>query len=179
MLPSGAFSPVGTIVNADSREQTDTQLQVMLLLHMDPPEHSRLRNTLQRAFTPRTIRALEPRLRELPTRSSMRHWPRAAVTSSRTWPRMPRLALCELIGIPGEDRAKIFDLSNRLIGLDGPASQNSPEDGGYRVGRDVHLRQSGDRVDGALAPARGRDPGGHHSLFGEPPGGVVTMPFRT
>lgn len=35
------------------------------MLFADPPRHSRLRGIVTRAFTPRTIAALEPRIREL------------------------------------------------------------------------------------------------------------------
>ncbi|MDQ2722887.1 MAG: cytochrome P450 [Actinomycetota bacterium] len=122
----------GSILSADSHEQTETQLQVMrmLLLNMDPPEHSHLRNIVQRAFTPRTIRALEPRLREFAHQIVD-----AALAKGEgdfvkdVAAEMPLLALCELMGIPGADRAKIFDLSNRLIGFDDPEFQTSPEDG--------------------------------------------------
>ena len=122
----------GSILSADSHEQTETQLQVMrlLMLNMDPPEHSHLRNIVQRAFTPRTIRALEPRLRQFAHQIVD-----AALAKGEgdfvkdVAAEMPLMALCELMGIPGEDRAKIFDLSNRLIGFDDPEFQTSPEDG--------------------------------------------------
>src|SRR5881397_1532924 len=37
--------------------------QRLILLNMDPPEHTRVRGIVQRVFTPRAIRALEERLR--------------------------------------------------------------------------------------------------------------------
>src|SRR3954451_12691981 len=37
--------------------------QRLILLNMDPPEHTRVRQIIQRGFTPRSIRALEDRLR--------------------------------------------------------------------------------------------------------------------
>ena len=36
-----------------------------ILMFKDPPEHTRLRRTLQRAFTPRAIEALAPRIEEI------------------------------------------------------------------------------------------------------------------
>src|SRR5690242_15474424 len=40
-------------------------LQFSWLLFMDPPRHTKLRAILSKAFTPRSIAALEPRIREL------------------------------------------------------------------------------------------------------------------
>ncbi|HWH28134.1 MAG TPA: cytochrome P450 [Mycobacteriales bacterium] len=100
-----------------------------LMLNMDPPQHSQLRNIVQRAFTPRTIRALEPRLREF----SEQIVDRALAKGEGDFVRdvaaeLPLLAICELIGIPAEDREKIFDLSNRLIGFDDPEFNTSAAD---------------------------------------------------
>jgi len=101
----------------------------MLLLNMDPPEHTQLRALVQRAFTPRTIRTLEPRLRELAEEIV----DRALAAGSGDFvtdvaAELPLLAICELLGIPAEDRRTIFDLSNRLIGFDDPEFRTSPED---------------------------------------------------
>ncbi|TFV55843.1 cytochrome P450 [Geodermatophilus sp. DF01-2] len=101
----------------------------LLLLNMDPPEHTRLRETVQRAFTPRTIRGLEPRLREFAEGIV----DRAVAKGEGDFVKdvaaeLPLLAICELMGIPAQDRGRIFDLSNRLIGFEDPEFQTSPED---------------------------------------------------
>jgi enoyl-CoA hydratase/carnithine racemase len=46
---------------AQSRDAIDAQR--LILLNMDPPEHTRVRQIVQRGFTPRAIRALEDNLR--------------------------------------------------------------------------------------------------------------------
>jgi cholest-4-en-3-one 26-monooxygenase len=102
----------------------------MLLLNMDPPAHTRVRRSVGRAFTPRMISSLEPRLRELAEGIVERAVAKGEgdfVTDVAA--ELPLLAICELIGIPTEDRAKIFELSNRLIGFDDPEFQTSAEDG--------------------------------------------------
>jgi cholest-4-en-3-one 26-monooxygenase len=38
------------------------------------------------------------------------------------------IVICELLGVPQDDRHLLFDLSNRLIGFDDPQFQSSPED---------------------------------------------------
>src|SRR3954467_11843599 len=44
-------------------ERDAIDAQRLILLNMDPPEHTRVRQIIQRGFTPRSIRALEERLR--------------------------------------------------------------------------------------------------------------------
>ncbi|MDF3143285.1 MULTISPECIES: cytochrome P450 [unclassified Streptomyces] len=103
-------------------ERDAIDAQRLILLNMDPPEHTRVRQIVQRVFTPRAIRALEERLR---TRA------RAIAANAREHPgpfdfvtevacELPLQAIAELIGIPQDDRAKIFDWSNKMISYDDP-----------------------------------------------------------
>ncbi|WP_030679765.1 cytochrome P450 [Streptomyces cellulosae] len=96
--------------------------QRLILLNMDPPEHTRVRQIVQRVFTPRAIRALEDNLRS-------RALAIAANARARTGSfdfvtevacELPLQAIAELIGIPQDDRAKIFDWSNKMISYDDP-----------------------------------------------------------
>jgi cholest-4-en-3-one 26-monooxygenase len=101
----------------------------LLLLNMDPPEHTQLRALVQRAFTPRTIGILEPRLRAFADGIVDRALARGTGDFvADVAAELPLLAICELLGVPAEDRALIFDLSNRLIGFDDPEFHTSPED---------------------------------------------------
>lgn len=104
--------------------------QRLLLINMDPPEHTKLRAIVQRAFTPRTISRLEPRLRQLTEGILERALAKAEgdfVTDVAA--ELPLEAIAELMGIPRQDRGRIFDWSNRLIGFDDPEFQTSPDDG--------------------------------------------------
>jgi cholest-4-en-3-one 26-monooxygenase len=103
-------------------ERDAIDAQRLIMLNMDPPEHTRVRQIVQRGFTPRAIRALEDRLR---TRA------RAIVHSAREEQgpfdfvtrvacELPLQAIAELIGVPQEDRSKIFDWSNKMIAYDDP-----------------------------------------------------------
>jgi cholest-4-en-3-one 26-monooxygenase len=42
---------------------------------------------------------------------------------------LPMQVICEMMGVPEEDRRGVYDLSNRLIGFDDPEYQGSLEDG--------------------------------------------------
>ncbi|WP_159767084.1 cytochrome P450 [Streptomyces sp. HM190] len=103
-------------------ERDAIDAQRLILLNMDPPEHTRVRQIVQRVFTPRAIRALEDNLRER-ARSIAREalaqpGPFDFVTQVAC--ELPLQAIAELIGIPQDDRAKIFEWSNRMISYDDP-----------------------------------------------------------
>lgn len=101
------------------REQIDVQRLIML--NMDPPEHTRVRQIVQRGFTPRAIRALEAALRERA---------RAIVAEAREGGsgnfvtdiacELPLQAIAEIVGVPQADRARIFDWSNKMVAYDDP-----------------------------------------------------------
>jgi len=110
-------------------EEQSLEMTRLLMLNMDPPEHSSLRNIVQRAFTPRQIRALETRLQEFADDIVDRALAKGEGDFVKdVAAELPLLAICELIGIPAEDREKIFDLSNRLIGFDDPEFTTSVDD---------------------------------------------------
>ncbi|MFF0202766.1 cytochrome P450 [Streptomyces sp. NPDC005017] len=102
------------------RDRIDAQR--LILLNMDPPEHTRVRQIVQRGFTPRSIRALEGRLREraraIVESAAGREGDFDFVTEVAC--ELPLQAIAELIGVPQDDRAKIFDWSNRMIAYDDP-----------------------------------------------------------
>ncbi|MCL6732737.1 cytochrome P450 [Streptomyces neyagawaensis] len=103
-------------------ERDAIDAQRLILLNMDPPEHTRVRQIVQRVFTPRAIRALEDNLRErahaIAREALAQPGPFDFVTQVAC--ELPLQAIAELIGIPQDDRAKIFEWSNRMISYDDP-----------------------------------------------------------
>ncbi|MPY62801.1 cytochrome P450 [Streptomyces spongiae] len=103
-------------------ERDAIDAQRLILLNMDPPEHTRVRGIVQRVFTPRAIRALEDALRNRAHRIAQealaQPGPFDFVTQVAC--ELPLQAIAELIGIPQDDRAKIFDWSNKMISYDDP-----------------------------------------------------------
>ncbi|MBV7698457.1 cytochrome P450 [Streptomyces sp. TRM70350] len=103
-------------------ERDAIDAQRLILLNMDPPEHTRVRQIVQRGFTPRAIRALEERLRArahaIVEGARAHSGPFDFVTEVAC--ELPLQAIAELIGIPQDDRAKIFDWSNKMIAYDDP-----------------------------------------------------------
>ncbi|MBC9724076.1 cytochrome P450 [Streptomyces sp. TRM68367] len=104
-------------------ERDAIDAQRLILLNMDPPEHTRVRQIVQRVFTPRAIRALEDTLRARAhaiVRGALAERGGSFDFVSRVACELPLQAIAELIGIPQDDRAKIFDWSNKMIAYDDP-----------------------------------------------------------
>jgi len=91
-----------------------------MMLNLDPPEHSRLRGLLNRAFTPRAIARLEDQIdrwaRELVAAVAADGQADFATVAAD----LPLLTLAEVFGVPAEDRWLMFDWSNRVIGYQDP-----------------------------------------------------------
>ncbi|GAA1281688.1 cytochrome P450 [Pseudonocardia aurantiaca] len=76
------------------------------ILNMDPPEHTRLRKIVARAFTVRRVEELRPRAAELTAQmlAGMRaEGPGADLVEHLSVP-LPVTIICELLGVPVEDR---------------------------------------------------------------------------
>ncbi|KND26529.1 cytochrome P450 [Streptomyces acidiscabies] len=106
----------------DHIDRASIEAQRLIMLNMDPPEHTRVRQIVQRGFTPRSIRALEERLRnrahDIVEIVRGHEDPFDFVTQVAC--ELPLQAIAELIGIPQDDRARIFDWSNKMIAYDDP-----------------------------------------------------------
>ncbi|MFF4538361.1 cytochrome P450 [Streptomyces aureus] len=105
------------------REQIEVQRLIML--NMDPPEHTRVRQIVQRGFTPRAIRSLEDALRARAASIVANALAGAAPDGTFDFVtqvacELPLQAIAELIGVPQEDRVKIFDWSNKMVAYDDP-----------------------------------------------------------
>ncbi len=77
------------------------------MLGQDQPRHTRLRNLVNQAFTPRMIRALEPRLREVARELLDEALEKRSVdiVDALTHP-LPVIVIAEMIGVPAADRAQ-------------------------------------------------------------------------
>lgn len=86
------------------------------MLNSDPPDHERLRGVAARAFTPRSIAALEPRLRQLTDAmlAPLRDGEPFDVVDQLAYP-LPVMAISELLGVSVDDRESFRTWSNQLI----------------------------------------------------------------
>ncbi len=103
-----------------TREQID-MLGDMLLLNLDPPKHTKTRRIISKGFTPRAVESLRAALSERAAR--IVHEAKKAGSGDfveQVACELPLQAIAELLGIPQEDRKKIFDWSNQMISYDDP-----------------------------------------------------------
>jgi cholest-4-en-3-one 26-monooxygenase len=106
-------------VAGDMKDSIDVQR--LILLNIDPPQHTKLRSIVSRGFTPRAIGNLRERLTERAqtiVRTAIESGTSDFVADVAC--ELPLQAIAELIGIPQEDRKKIFEWSNLMIGYDDP-----------------------------------------------------------
>ena len=119
----------GAIVRfAEGMPREAVEMQRVMLINQDPPDHTKLRRIVNRGFTPRAIRMIEEALASRAERIA-----REAVDQgggdfvTQVACELPLQAIAELLGIPQEDRRKIFDWSNQMIAYDDPEYDIDPE----------------------------------------------------
>jgi cytochrome P450 len=95
----------------------------LMLLGMDPPQHTRLRALVNRGFTPRRVAALEPRIRALCKQIVDAVLPRGECDFVRDIAgELPSSLIAELVGIPLDDGRKLYELTEVMHSAD-----NAPE----------------------------------------------------
>lgn len=103
--------------------------QRLMMVNMDPPEHTKLRKVVNKGFTPAMIRQLQEHLAE-----EARTIVAEAVETGdvefveQVACELPLIAIAEFLGVPREDRRRIFDLSNRMVGAEDPDYQVDEEE---------------------------------------------------
>ncbi|WP_280219659.1 cytochrome P450 [Nocardia neocaledoniensis] len=104
-------------------EVTPEQIELTsaLLLNMDPPKHTKIRRIVSKGFTPRAVESLRAALTERAhdiVRTAARSGGGDFVEQVAC--ELPLQAIAELIGVPQEDRRKLFDWSNQMLNYDDP-----------------------------------------------------------
>ncbi|MBB4853417.1 cholest-4-en-3-one 26-monooxygenase [Mycobacteroides chelonae] len=96
-------------------------LQSVVLLNMDDPQHARLRKIISRGFTPRALARLHDELRLRAQQIAI------SASTARTGDfvedvscELPLQAIAELLGVPQCDRDKLFRWSNEMTAGDDP-----------------------------------------------------------
>jgi cholest-4-en-3-one 26-monooxygenase len=111
----------------DQMTQQNLEANRLVLLNMDAPQHTKLRRIVSKGFTPRSIAKLEDTLRDRAERIVSEARKKGSgdfVTDVAC--ELPLQAIAELIGVPQEDRLKIFDWSNQMVAYDDPEYELEP-----------------------------------------------------
>ena len=94
------------------REEAETPA----MLRLDPPDHTRLRSLVSKAFTPRTVERLRPRVEAIVNELLDAVAPDGGmdVIKDLAYP-LPVVVIAEMIGVPPEDRDKLKRWSDDVI----------------------------------------------------------------
>jgi cholest-4-en-3-one 26-monooxygenase len=88
-----------------------------VLLNMDAPHHTHLRKIVSRAFTPRAVEQLRAdlaaRARDIAKKAAAEG---SGDFVEQVSCELPLQAIAGLMGVPQEDRKKLFDWSNQMVG---------------------------------------------------------------
>ncbi|MFG2261740.1 cytochrome P450 [Streptomyces sp. NPDC048720] len=86
------------------------------LLVTDPPQHTRLRSLVTRAFTMRRVERLRPRIQRITDELLDEMLPRgrADLIEALAYP-LPLTVICELLGVPDMDRAEFRRISTEVV----------------------------------------------------------------
>ena len=105
----------------DDARREDIDVGRFAVLNMDPPHHTRLRKIISRGFTSRVIERLRDELNQ-----RAHDIANAAVARGcgdfvdQVASELPLQAIAGLLGVPEQDRSKLFHWSNEMIGEQDP-----------------------------------------------------------
>src|SRR5881296_590924 len=86
------------------------------MISTDPPKHTKLRGVVNRGFTPKMIAKAEGAVRQRARRIVDTIAPKGeAEFVTEVADALPVAIICDMMGVPEGDRAKLLDLTNRLL----------------------------------------------------------------
>jgi cholest-4-en-3-one 26-monooxygenase len=102
--------------------------QQLVMLNMDPPIHTRYRRLVNKGFTPRVVNQLHDRIHAaadaiIDDVIEQGHADFVTQISAE----LPLVVIAELLGVPNEDRHRMFDWSNQMIGNEDPEYQDAED----------------------------------------------------
>jgi len=113
---------------ASGSTRDQIEMQRVIMLNIDPPHHTKVRGIVSRGFTPRAINNLRDVLAaraEKIVATALAEGTGDFVTDVAC--ELPLQAIAELLGVPQEDRHKIFAWSNEMVGYDDPDYEGDGE----------------------------------------------------
>ncbi len=111
-----------------------------IIINMDPPKHRRYRGLVNKAFTPRMVNNLLPRVREVVKRIVNGVIEKGECNFvEEVAAILPMEVICDMMGVPDEDRRRVYEIGNSLVGFDDPELQDDgkPLQGGARNANDA------------------------------------------
>jgi len=114
----------------DFKTQEEIDEQGGLLINMDPPRHTKYRRLVNLGFSPKMVNRLEQHIRDLARQIVDRVAARGECDFvADIAAELPLQVIVEMIGVPLEDRHRVFEWSNRMMAYDDPEYVDSIEVG--------------------------------------------------
>src|SRR5438552_7181671 len=86
------------------------------MISTDPPKHTKLRSVVNRGFTPKMIAKAEEAVRQRARQIVDRIAPKGEIEFvTEVADALPVAIICDMMGVPEADRARLLDLTNRLL----------------------------------------------------------------
>lgn len=114
------------------RDMAPEQLELnrMILINMDPPDHIKHRRIVRNAFTPKVVDSYHERFKviakdiidQVASKGRCEFIQDVAAE-------LPLIAICELMAVPLDRRKDVFEWTNVMIGSEDPDLSTSEEDG--------------------------------------------------
>lgn len=117
------------------------------MLFADPPDHRRLRSLVQRGFTPKMIQRLQGRIEEIAKIQveQMKGKGTVDLIADYAFP-IPIIVICELLGVPPEDRLDFQRWSNSMVEIN--------DDPSFYEQVEVHIKEFQLYIEQLLAEKR-------------------------
>jgi pimeloyl-[acyl-carrier protein] synthase len=116
--------------NPPSEDNAMDQMNDVVMLFMDPPDHTRLRGLVSKAFTPKMVERLRERVQQIVDERLEAVIARGDgsmdVVTDLAYP-LPVVIICELLGVPPEDHATFQSWSSELAASIDPDPLITPE----------------------------------------------------
>jgi cytochrome P450 len=137
VLRDPCFSSNPSHLGGERPQVGPRRVDTRVLLFLDPPDHTRLRSLVSKAFTPAVVRRLRPRVQQLVAELLDRVEERGSMEliADLAYP-LPMAVICELLGVPAEDRALFGNWSSdasRLLDRDLDLDEEAMERGGTAI----------------------------------------------
>ena len=117
------------LAEGDHRAENNPIRQVgtSLMMFLDPPDHTRLRSLVSKAFTPKRVEAMRPRVQRLVDEllDAVVEQGEMDVLGDLAYP-LPTVVICELLGVPPEDHEVFAAWSEAAVRLLDPGDELEP-----------------------------------------------------
>lgn len=141
----GKKAPPGTEHRLPIQQRMD-QSDRLAVLNIDPPDHTRIRGLLTKAFSASRVEAMRPVIRALVESILDRHVARGRMEIMRDYAfPIPATIISDMLGIPEQDRDRFAKLSNAIIEF-GSGVPQGVDEAAYRE----RARQATREFDGYL-----------------------------